>query len=178
MVIVFLANGFEETEAIFPIDIMRRGGINVKTVSIYDTKEVKSAREIVVKADLSLNELDLTDVDCVMLPGGMPGTTNLDGCPKVHEALRTVYEKGGYLTAICAAPMILGKDGYLNSKNATCYPGFEKYLKGAKVGGKVVVDGKVITAAAAGYAMEFGLAIVKELKGEAEAEKIKNAICV
>lgn len=178
MVIVFLANGFEEAEAIFPIDLMRRANIDVKTVSITDSKEVKGSHDITLLADLTLNELDLSGVKCIMLPGGMPGTKNLDACPQVHTSLREVYNRGGYISAICAAPMILGKDGYLAGKNATCYPGFEQYLKDANIGGKVVVDGKVITGAAAGYAMEFGLTLVKELKGEEISNKIRNSIVV
>ena len=140
----FLANGFEDIEALAPVDILRRGGVEVKTVSISNSLMVKSANGITVKADLLFDEVDdFFDADILMLPGGMPGAANLN----LHEELRKLLveqnEKGKRLGAICAAPMVLGSVGVLRGKHATCYPGFEKRLTGAEYTGELcTIDGK------------------------------------
>ncbi|MBE6639357.1 MAG: DJ-1/PfpI family protein [Ruminococcaceae bacterium] len=177
MVFVFLAPGFEESEAICPIDILRRAELDVVTVSITDDREVTGAHGITVKADVSLSELPLCHAEAIVLPGGMPGTKNLEACAVLQDWIRLAQKDKALLCAICAAPMILGKMGILEGKKATCYPGFEQYLLGATVvGGSVRTEDNVITACGMGAAIEFGLAIVAALKGIQASEKIKNAI--
>lgn len=178
-VYLFLADGFEEIEAIAPIDILRRANINIQTVSISGTKEVTGAHGIIIHADLLFTEVDLSLNDMLILPGGMPGTKNLDA----HQALKTLlaaqYKKGGKIAAICAAPSILGKMGLLEGKEAICYPGFEEALNGAVISRNLVVKSEnIITAKGAGVAVEFALQIVEELKGKSESEKISSAICL
>lgn len=176
MVFVFLAPGFEESEAICPIDILRRAELDVVTVSISDDREVTGAHGITVKADVSLAQLPVCHPEAIVLPGGMPGTLNLEASVALRERVRQAYDEGAYICAICAAPMILGKMGLLEGKKATCYPGFEQHLAGATVGGRVQKDKNIITACGMGAANEFGLAIVEALKGAAVAGKIKEAI--
>jgi 4-methyl-5(b-hydroxyethyl)-thiazole monophosphate biosynthesis len=115
-------------------------------------------------------------IEAVILPGGMPGTTNLDASPEVDTALALAHGQGAYLCAICAAPLVLGKRGYLVGKRATCYPGFEDCLTGAEVGGKVIRDGRFITAAGMGVAQEFGLELVSALVSPEKAAAIRAAI--
>ena len=177
MIFVFLAPGFEESEAICPIDVLKRAELDVVTVSITDDREVVGAHGITVRADVTLSQLPDCHPEAIVLPGGMPGTKNLDACEELKKRIRQADMAGDVLLcAICAAPMILGKMGLLEGKKATCYPGFEQYLEGAIVTGRVRTDGKVITACGMGAAIEFGLAIVEELKGKNTAEKIKEAI--
>ena len=176
MIFVFLAPGFEESEAICPIDILKRAELDVVTVSISDDREVTGAHGITFKADITLSQLPPCHPEAVVLPGGMPGTKNLDACEELKKLILSAKEDGALVCAICAAPMILGKMGLLEGKKATCYPGFEEYLTGATVAGRVRVDGKIITACGMGAAIEFGLAIVEELKGKALAQKIKDAV--
>ena len=176
MVFVFLAPGFEEGEAICPIDIMRRANLDVVTVSVTEDREVVGAHGIAVRSDVLLRELPKCHPEAIVLPGGMPGTTNLQACQELRERILQANKEGAYICAICAAPMILGEMGLLVNKKATCYPGFEDKLTGAIVGGRVKTDGNIITACAMGAANEFGLAIVEALVGQSEAERIKNAI--
>ena len=176
MIFVFLAPGFEESEAICPIDILKRAELDVVTVSISDDREVTGAHGITIKADITLSQLPPCHPEAVVLPGGMPGTKNLDACEELKKLILSAKEDGALVCAICAAPMILGKMGLLEGKKATCYPGFEEYLTGATVAGRVRVDGNIITACGMGAAIEFGLAIVEELKGKALAQKIKDAV--
>ena len=178
MVYVFLANGFEETEAICPIDIMLRAGIEVELISVSDDLTVKGAHGIDIKADKRINEISLSrdDLELIMLPGGMPGTTNLYDCRPLRDMLVLAANKGITIAAICAAPMILGKMGLLNGKKAVCYPGFEEYLKGAEISDqKVVSDGKIITAKGMGAAVEFGLLLVEAIKDKATAKKLRRS---
>ncbi len=180
MVYVFLANGFEETEAICPIDIMLRAGIEVELISVSDDLTVKGAHGIDIKADKRINEISLSrdDLELIMLPGGMPGTTNLYDCRPLRDMLVLAANKGITIAAICAAPMILGRLGLLADKTAVCYPGFEDELIGAKIPkrAKVTVSENIITAAGMGVATEFGLAIVEKLRSKREAVKIAKAI--
>lgn len=186
MIYMFFAPGFEEVEALAPLDLLRRAGLEVTTVAITEPATehaVKGAHNITVLADMSTDAFcrfalsgEQPPIEAVILPGGMPGTTNLDNSPAVDAALKLASEQDAYLCAICAAPLVLGKRGYLAGKRATCFPGFESYLEGAEVGGKVIRDGKVITAAGMGVAQEFGLEIVSALVSPEKAGEIRAAI--
>lgn len=160
MIYIFLADGFEETEMIAPWDILLRGGLDVKTVGVTG-EYVTGAHGMKVKSDISLSEVDEAQGEMFILPGGMPGTTNLDNSDRVREIILNAYNSGKYVAAICAAPMVLGKLGILKGKKATCFPGFEEYLEGAEhVREHAVCDGNVITAIGAGGAMEFGFKLL------------------
>ncbi len=176
MVYVLLADGFEEIEAMAPVDFFRRANVPIKTVSLTGTAVV-GAHGIEVKADVSLNNVDFSDAETVVLPGGMPGTTHLDECPQMTEILSTVYDRGGVLAAICAAPMVLGKRGYLKQKDAVCYPGFEEFLSGARISiDPVVVDGRIVTAKSAAFAWQFGYVLTKILRGKDCAETVRESL--
>ena len=193
MIYMFLAPGFEEVEALAPLDLLRRAGLSVTTVAV-TTPEIEHAVQgshgITVLADkssdafrravLSGDHADtieaLDTIEAVILPGGMPGTTHLDESDLVDAALTLADGQGAYLCAICAAPLVLGKRGYLTGKRATCFPGFEAALTGATVGGKVVRDGRVVTAAGMGVAQEFGLELISALVSPEKAGEIRAAI--
>ncbi len=167
-VYVFLADGFEEIEAITPIDVLRRAEYNVVTVSITDSKIVKGVHNIPITADAIINEVDFSDADVIFLPGGLPGAHNLNDCEKLRELLLTHNKAGKIVSAICAAPLILGGLGILEGKNATCYPGFESQLTGANTtAARCEVDGNIITANGPGGALALSLAVLKET-GNAE----------
>jgi len=173
MIYLFLANGFEEIEALAPLDLLRRAGFKVTTVGIGGDMIV-GAHGIAVQADMPEAMYRDAKPEMLILPGGMPGSKNLDESRTVDTALRAASANGAYLAAICAAPMVLGKRGYLEGKKATCFPGFEETLYGAEVvSDKAVIDGKIITAKGAGAASEFGFAIVSALKDKATADKVK-----
>lgn len=184
MVYVFLAEGFEETEAICPVDILRRAGLNVLTVAVADRDaessscDVTGSHGITVTADITAAELDLGETpELVVLPGGMPGAANLEKSAAVREWVLSAARSGAFVGAICAAPMVLGKLGLLEGKSAVCYPGFEKHLSGAKiVDAPVVRDGNIITARGMGAALDFGLALVAALRGDGAAEAIKKSV--
>lgn len=176
MVYLFLANGFEEIEALAPLDLLRRAGVKVTTVGIGGTN-ITGAHNITVVADVCDSNAAFSDIEAVILPGGMPGAKNLDDSPIVDEVLKVAEQQQAYLCAICAAPMVLGHRGYLKGCNATCFPGFEDELKEARLSDcRVVTDGKRITAAGMGVATEFGLAIVGALCGYDTADKLRSAI--
>lgn len=176
MVYLFLANGFEEIEALCPLDLLRRAGLDVKTVGIGGIS-ITGSHGITVNADMTDTAFCDNAPTAVILPGGMPGTTNLDASPIVHRALDHANKNGSLVAAICAAPMILGKRGDLRGKDAICYPGFEKYLDGATVSAKkVAVDGRIITAAGMGVALEFGLALVSALCSPEKANELRHAV--
>lgn len=181
MIYMFLAPGFEEVEALAPLDLLRRAGLAVTTVAVATPENsvaVEGAHRITVLADMNASDFQKTvsDVEAVILPGGMPGTRHLDASPVVEAALELAARQNAYLCAICAAPLVLGKRGYLEGKRATCYPGFEGDLRGARVGGKVIRDGKIITAAGMGVALEFGLEIISALVSPEKAGEIRAAI--
>lgn len=183
MVLEFLADGFEEIEALTPVDILRRAGVEVITVSLSNDKMAVGAHGIAVNADMTISEAAArfsgSSADMIILPGGMPGAKNLDENNLVDRFVKASADAGKYVAAICAAPMILGKRGLLNGKRATCYPGFEEYLEGAVVtGGRVEVDGNMITACGMGAALEFAIELCKILKGDTEAEKIASSVLV
>ena len=203
MIVMFLAPGFEEVEALAPLDLLRRAGLEVVTVAVREAKTnqlidrlgrlgvsatnlwdddrtVTGSHGIPVTADVTEaalpGRLARASLEAVILPGGMPGTTNLDASLVVEKTLELAAAKDAYLCAICAAPLVLGKRGYLNGKRATCFPGFEEYLTGATVGGKVIRDGKIITAAGMGVAQEFGLEMISALVSPEKAGEIRSAI--
>ena len=177
-VYVFLADGFEEIEALAPIDIMRRGGLDVTTVSIMDTEAVQSAHGVIVLADLTFAEAgDFADADLLMLPGGMPGAANLDSHEGVRQALLRQAEAGKLVAAICAAPFVLGKLGLLRGKRATCYPGFEQYLDGADYTADLLTeDGNIITGEGPGAAFDFGYALLGRLATADVVEALKEGM--
>ena len=175
MVYMFLADGFEEVEALCPLDLMRRAGIAVTTVGV-NKKEIVGAHNITVIADVTTDDFKFADdAEGVFLPGGMPGTLNLAACPVVIDAVKTAYEYNKLVAAICAAPSILGDLGLLVGKEAICYPGFEENLTGAIISEKkVVTDGNVITAAGMGVAYEMGITIIAYLLSDEKADEIRR----
>ena len=175
MVYVFLAEGFEECEALAPVDILSRGGIEVKTVGVTG-KTVSGSHNITVVSDITENEVNITENDAVILPGGMPGTTNLLNSEAVKAAVLKANELNCIIGAICAAPSVLGQLGLLNGKKATCFPGFEDKLTGALVtDAPVVKDGNIITSHGAGAAYDFGFELLTALTGDkAKTEKLKQ----
>lgn len=182
MVYVFLADGFEETEAIAPIDMLRRAGKEVVTVGVTG-KIVTSSHGIPVEADIIEDEFtdentDLSNIEMIVLPGGMPGTLNEEASSVVQAAIDYCAENNLPIGAICAAPSILGHKGLLNGKNAICYSGFEKELIGAVIAKDkgVVTDGNITTARGAGVAIEFGLELVRILCGSDAKDKLKESI--
>ncbi len=176
MIYFFLADGFEEIEALCPLDLCRRVGIEAKTVSITDKKEVTGSHGITVLTDLSAKD-NIGEFEMMVLPGGMPGTTNLGESTLVEKCILTALEKKAYIAAICAAPMILGRRGLLRGKEAICFPGFEKYLDGAILSDKkVVLDGKILTAAGMGVSHDFGLKIVEIFKGKDVADNLCSSV--
>ncbi len=176
MIYMFLAEGFEEVEALAPLDLMRRAGLSVTTVGV-GGRQITGAHGITVSADLSEGDYADPSPDMIFLPGGMPGTLNLAASRTVLDAIRAADEQGGYLAAICAAPSILGDMGLLKGRRATCYPGFEDRLRGAIPAEEpVVLDGKILTAKGMGVAVEMGLAIVSLLCGEDQAQALRHAV--
>lgn len=173
---MFLADGFEEVEALAPLDLMRRAGLTVTTVGV-GGKEITGAHKITVSADITEAEFDGSDAAMIFLPGGMPGTLNLAGCDTVINAIKDAERRDIYIAAICAAPSILGDMGLLAGKEAICYPGFEDRLKGAMISkSRVVCDGKIITAAGMGVAIDLGLKIVSLFCGEEKASSLKKSV--
>ena len=177
MIAVLLADGFEEIEALTPVDILRRAGLDVKTVAI-GSKIALGSHGIPVVCDITSDEVKLDEVSAVIFPGGMPGSLNLDASDFSNKIIDAVNKKGGIIAAICAAPLVLGRRGLLNGKRATCYPGFENELAGATTcGAPVEVDGNIVTARGMGVAMDFALTLVKLICGEDEAVRISASVC-
>ncbi len=167
MVYIFLADGFEIIEAMAPLDVLGRGGADVRTVGL-NGKTVKSSKGVTVEADMSIDEIDMDKCEMIVLPGGLPGAENLLGSEAVSAAIDYAEANGLYMGAICAAPMVLGLKGVLRGTRAVCFPGYENDLLGAEVMGEghyVVTDGRIITAKGAGASIEFGLALLGALKG-------------
>ncbi len=176
MIYVFLADGFETIEALAPVDMLRRAKFDVTTVGVTG-KTVKTSHNINVLADITKDELNIEDADAIILPGGMPGTLNLEADATVQTSIDYCADNGKYICAICAAPSILGHKGLLKGKEAICFPGFEEALSGAIISEKyVVTDGKFVTARGAGVAVDFGLEIVKNLGGAELSKKIRETI--
>lgn len=178
-ILVHLANGFEEMEALIPVDVWRRAGFTVETVSISDKLEVAGAHNIKVMADQLFTDTNFKNADMIFLPGGMPGASNLDMHEGLRKELLTFNAEGKVLGAICAAPLILGHNQLLKGKNATCFPGFEKELYGASHSNdSVVTDGQIVTGKGAGVALEFALEIVARFKGKDAANELARKMQV
>lgn len=176
MVYIFLADGFEEVEAVVPHDILKRGGVEVATVGVTGDV-VTSAYGLKVKPDTTIENINVDNLEGIVLPGGMPGTTNLKNNQKLLDIIKYSFEKGLLIGAICAAPSILGDMGILEGKTACCYPGFEKYLKGANVSGESVArDENIITSKGPGTAMDFGFALLSYIKGQDVSDKAKSGM--
>ena len=177
-VYVFLATGFEEIEALTPADILRRAGIDVKLVSVTGSEIVTGARGINVKADVLFENIEKDWADLLVLPGGMPGTVNLLAFEPLMNLVKEYNEKGERIAAICAAPTIFGKNGLLQGKKATCYPGMEGDLIGADACEEsVVTDGNITTSRGMGTALDFSLELLTLLSGSKEkADKMAEAV--
>lgn len=176
-VFIFLAEGFEEIEAISIIDVLRRGDVDVTVVSVSKGMEVKGAHGISVNADILFSDTDFSQAEMLILPGGMPGSNNLNSHKELKELISVHFEKGKRLAAICAAPIVLGGLGILKGKKTTCYPGFESQLTGAEITNEPVVqDGTIITGRGPGFAVDFGLKIVSELKGNEQAVAVATGL--
>lgn len=176
MVYLFMADGFEEVEGLTVVDILRRAEVGIQTVSIMKRKNVISSHQVEIVADLLFEEL-ADDAEMLILPGGIPGTPNLKAHEGLDKLIRESAEKGIYLAAICAAPTVYGSKGLLQGKKATCFPGMESELTGAKVSyDSVVTDGNFITSRGMGTAIDFGLKLVEILKGKEMADSIARKI--
>ena len=176
---LFLATGFEEIEATTPMDVLRRAGIDLQIISTTGKREVVGAHNISIVSDALFEDVDLTTADVLILPGGMPGAANLNK----HNALKDLNvdynNKGKYIAAICAAPLVFGGLGLLQGKNAICYPGFESQLTGAIISKQTVVqDGNIITGKGPAYAMQFSLQLVATLCGEEKEAGLRNDLLV
>ena len=179
MVYVLLGTGFEETEAIAPIDLLRRAGVEVLTVGL-NGKIVYGGHGIGIEADITEGEMDLTDLEMIVLPGGLGGVASARASQKALDALRFAWENDKYVAAICAGPTVLADLGITDGKNATCYPGCESGMGSAKMAENAasVRDGKLITGTSAGCAIPFGLALVEALKGKEAADAIARQIVI
>lgn len=174
---VFLAEGFEEIEGLTVVDILRRAGLDVVAISIMGTKEIYGSHKIGVLADALYEEADFAEYDGVVLPGGMPGTTNLGSHAGVNETIKSFAEEGKLVAAICAAPSVLGQAGILKGKKAACYPGFEDKLVGAEVSYEEVAEaGNVITSRGMGTAIPFALRLAAYFTTEQKAKELAEAI--
>lgn len=178
MVYVLLGTGFEETEAIAPIDLMRRAGIPVLTVGI-NGKLVYGSHSIGVEADITPDQMDLCDLEMIVLPGGLGGVRSIRDSEAAMDAIRFAYENDKFVAAICAGPTILAQLGITDGLEAVCYPGCEEDMGSAKMlTAPCVRSGKVITGTSAGCAVPFGLALVAALKGQTEADRIAKQIVI
>ena len=179
MVYMLLGTGFEETEAIAPLDLLRRAGVEIKTVGI-NGKMIYGSHKIGVEADMELKDLDIADLEMVILPGGLGGVASIRASQEAMDVVRWAYENGKYTAAICAGPTVLSDLGICDGKNATCYPGCENGMGKAIMArnAAAVIDGKVITGTSAGCAVPFGLALIAALKGQAEADRIAQQIVI
>lgn len=175
--LIFLATGYEEVEMLTVVDMLRRADISIDMVSITDKKEVTSSHNVTIVADKLFHEADFDAAEMLILPGGMPGTTNLKAFDPLCKQLKAFAENGKKLSAVCAAPTVLADLGLLEGKNATCYPSFaDKLTTGTHVKQPVVVDGNVITSRGMGTCIEFAGAIIESLKDKETADSVKDAI--
>lgn len=176
-VCIFFAPGLEEIEGLTVVDLMRRGNIPITIVSIGDSLELEGAHGIRITADALFSEMDFSKTDMLVLPGGAPGTCNLEASAPLMTLLKEFYANKKYIGAICAAPMILGHLGFLKGRKATCYPGFEKHLDGAShVTETVVIDDHIITSRGLGTAIDFAAALITLLTDAETAERIKEEV--
>ncbi len=179
MVYVLLGTGFEETEAITPIDLMRRAGIPVMTVGI-NGKTVYGGHNIGVEADITISQMDLTDLEMLVLPGGLGGVASIKASNEAMDAIRFAFENGKWIAAICAAPTILASLGITDGRRATCYPGCEADMGSAIVleNASCTFDGRIITGTSAGCAVPFGLSLIAALKGQQAADAVARQIVI
>ena len=179
MVYMLLGTGFEETEAIAPLDLLRRAEIPILTVGV-NGKTVYGGHNIGIEADITLEEMDLTDMDMIILPGGLGGVASVSASEQALDILRFAYDNDKFVAASCAGPTVLAKLGITDSKDATCYPGCETQMGNANMlpGKAAVRDGKLITGTSAGCAIPFGLALIAALKGQEVADKIAKQIVI
>lgn len=177
MVYEFLATGFEEVEALAPVDIMRRGGVEIKTVSMTGDLLVVSSHGIGIMADMLFEDIDPTSADLLMLPGGLPGATNLNEHEGLRKALMEQNARGGRIAAICAAPLVLGSLGLLKGKKATCYPGFEKYMTGATYTAELfTVDGNITTGRGPAAVLPYSYALLEQFVGAEAAQQVRDGM--
>lgn len=179
MVYMLLGTGFEETEAIAPLDLLRRAGVEALTVGI-NGKAVSGSHKIVVEADITIGQMDLTDMEMIIIPGGLGGVASLRSSKEALEALKFGWDNGKIVAAICAGPTVLADLGITDGLRATCYPGQEKNMGTALMqeNAAVVTDGRLITGTSAGCAISFGLALVEALKGKEAAETVRKQIVI
>lgn len=178
MVYMFFGTGFEETEAIAPLDLLRRAGIAVTTVGL-NGPIVSGSHDIAVVTDMIVEQLDISDAEMIILPGGLGGVASIRNCKPAMDAIRAVWEAGKYTAAICAGPTVLAELGITQGRRATCYPGCEDRMGGAiLVKEAAVQDGMLITGTSAGCAVPFGLKLIEALKGKAEADRIAEQIVI
>ena len=179
MVYMLLGTGFEETEAIAPLDLLRRAGIDVLTVGV-NGKTVYGGHGIGVEADITLEQLDLTALEMIVLPGGLGGVASVRASEASMNALNFAWENGKYVAAICAGPTVLADLHITDGLTVTCYPGCESGMGNANIlpNAPCVQDGKLITGTSAGCAIPFGLALIAALKGQAAADAIKDQIVI
>ena len=176
-VYIFLADGFEEIEGLTVVDLLRRANISIDMVSVTGNKQVTGAHGIKVEADCLYEEIKAEEADMLVLPGGMPGTKHLAAHKELCEQLKAFHQAGKGVAAICAAPMVLGRNGILKGKRAVCYPGFEEELTGSMVEkAEVITDGNVITSRGLGTAIEFAGAIITYFAGEEKAKEVKDSV--
>ncbi len=177
---VFFADGFEEIEAIGTVDILRRSGMNVVTVSVKDTHEVTGAHNVTIKTDILLPEVTLDNAEWLVLPGGMPGAENLHNCKPLQELLKAQNAKKGKIAAICASPaVVLGQLGLIEGKRATCYPGFEKLCKGAKMEDvRCVTEDNIVTANGPSSVTNMCYAIITISKGRQKADEVMTGMLI
>ena len=179
MVYMLLGTGFEETEAIAPLDLLRRAGIQVLTVGI-NGKTVYGGHNIGIEADITVDQMDLTDLDMIIIPGGLGGVASVRASKAAMDALSFAHTNDKFVAAICAGPTVLADLGITDGKNATCYPGCEDGMGSANMiaNAPCVTDGKLITGTSAGCAIPFGLALIAALKGSEAAESVKKQIVI
>ena len=179
MVYMLLGTGFEETEAVAPLDLLRRAGVQVLTVGV-NGKTVYGSHNIGIEADITLDQIDLTDLDMIVLPGGLGGVASVSASKEAMNALRFAYENDKYVAAICAGPTVLASLGITDGKKATCYPGCEEKMGCANMlpDRAAVLDGKLSTGTSAGCAIAFGLELVAALKGQDTADTIRQQIVI
>ena len=176
MIAIMIADGFEEIEALTPVDVLRRAGLDARTVAV-GSKVAVGSHGIAIVCDMTADEVNLDELTMVVFPGGMPRSLNLDASPYADKFIDAVKKNGGRIAAICAAPLVLGRRGLLEGKRAICYPGFENELKGATVeNAPVVTDGSITTAIGMGAALPFSLELVRLILGEEKAKSIADAI--
>lgn len=174
---LFFAAGFEEVEALTVVDILRRGGVDCRTVSVMGDYDVTSSHNVTVRADLVFEHQSLDDADMLIMPGGIPGTPNLKAHTGLEQLIHRYQKEGKFLAAVCAAPTIYGEMGLLKGKDATCYPGMEDGLVGAnKKTDRVVCDGQFITSRGMGTCIDFGLVLLEKLTDKETADTIAKKI--